>query len=311
MKRYVTHSGKFHLDDALAYAMLRRALGTSGHILVRSRDEGIIAAADIVWDVGGVYDPACMRYDHHQAGAPTHPDGHRYSAAGLVWRHHGSAVVGEILGDCLQAPLEAVVAAVAERFVRAVDLTDNGHATTLHSDLSRAIEAMNPDWLERRGLPPEHLDRLQSERFARAADLADSVLVQHVRAEHASTAAIELVLACHGGGSDPRILVMEEAMPWKGAVRLHGLPVLLAVYPYSSGWVVDTIEKREGDLELLLPLPQAWAGLRGAEMEKVSGVPGADFCHLGRFLAAGRTQESAMMLALRALSSADAVQTAA
>ncbi len=83
-----THSGSFHLDDAFAYAVLRLALslGAAGgdHALARTRDEAVVAAADVAWDVGAVYNPAAGRFDHHQRGAPAREDGLPYSAAGLV-----------------------------------------------------------------------------------------------------------------------------------------------------------------------------------------------------------------------------------
>lgn len=34
--------------------------------IVRSRDPAVLAEMDIVIDVGGVYDDATRRYDHHQ-----------------------------------------------------------------------------------------------------------------------------------------------------------------------------------------------------------------------------------------------------
>jgi uncharacterized UPF0160 family protein len=34
--------------------------------VVRSRDPAILAELDIVIDVGGIYDDATKRYDHHQ-----------------------------------------------------------------------------------------------------------------------------------------------------------------------------------------------------------------------------------------------------
>ena len=97
----VTHSGTFHLDDTFAYAVLRLALGLGeadrDHTLVRTRDEAVIAQADLAWDVEAVYDPAAGRFDHHQRGAPVRQDGTPLSAAGLVWRHHGEAAMRALL----------------------------------------------------------------------------------------------------------------------------------------------------------------------------------------------------------------------
>lgn len=36
--------------------------------VVRSRDPAVLADLDVVIDVGGVYDPAAQRFDHHQRG---------------------------------------------------------------------------------------------------------------------------------------------------------------------------------------------------------------------------------------------------
>ena len=53
----LSHSGKFHADDVLAWSLLCH-FHPNGHAfkLNRTRDENIIEA-DIVFDVGGIYDP--------------------------------------------------------------------------------------------------------------------------------------------------------------------------------------------------------------------------------------------------------------
>jgi len=55
-------------------------------------------------------------------------------------------------------------------------------------------------------------------------------------------------------------------------------------------------------------LPAAWAGLTGAELEAASGVPGASFCHNGRFIAAAKSREA--ILAMADLAVAEALATA-
>ena len=117
----VTHSGAFHLDDAFAYAVLRLALGHGeaghDHTLMRTRDAAVIAGADVVWDVGAVCDPAAGRFDHHQRGAPVRENGLPYSAAGLVWRHHGEAAVRALLAFPEAGDLAPAVAAEIDREV--------------------------------------------------------------------------------------------------------------------------------------------------------------------------------------------------
>ena len=56
-KTIVTHSGAFHADDVFAVATLD--LTYDGKVkFMRSREPEDLAKADIVLDVGAVYDPA-------------------------------------------------------------------------------------------------------------------------------------------------------------------------------------------------------------------------------------------------------------
>ena len=53
-------------DEALAVWMLKQTNDFKGASLIRTRDPAKLAECSVVVDVGGVYDPAQQRYDHHQ-----------------------------------------------------------------------------------------------------------------------------------------------------------------------------------------------------------------------------------------------------
>ena len=77
----VTHDGIF-ADEVFAVALLSMLYNIT---VVRTRSKAeltLAVASPIVWvvDVGGVYDPKTLCFDHHQ-------DGSLPSAAGLVWQH--------------------------------------------------------------------------------------------------------------------------------------------------------------------------------------------------------------------------------
>src|SRR6476646_4162141 len=96
-----THSGSFHADDVFGVGILMGVFPS--HRLVRTRKQELIDAADFAVDVGGSWDAATGRFDHHQRGF----DGARpaqlvdgqpvpgvgYASAGLVWAAHGRAYV--------------------------------------------------------------------------------------------------------------------------------------------------------------------------------------------------------------------------
>ena len=229
----VTHSGTFHLDDAFAYAALRVAFGLreagGDHALVRTRDELTIAEADVAWDVGAVYDPAAGRFDHHQRGAPERDDGLPYSAAGLVWRHHGEAAVRALLGASGADDLAAAAAAEIDReVVRRIDAIDNGVGPPGDAlGMASLVEDCNPPWDS-----PTVGDRAAEDAaFLRAAELSEGFLRRRAEAVRARLAAEAVVLSAHARSADPRILELDRKLPWEGPVHAHGLPVLYAVYP--------------------------------------------------------------------------------
>lgn len=79
--------------------------------IVRTRDPAVIAKADIVVDVGAVYDPETHRYDHHQREfTGTFDDKHkiRLSSAGLVYKHFGRRVLNTLYTGQPEATIELV-----------------------------------------------------------------------------------------------------------------------------------------------------------------------------------------------------------
>ena len=60
-----THSDYFHCDEVLATTMLLYTDAYKSSVIVRTRQEDVFDRVDILCDVGGVYDPAKQRYDHH------------------------------------------------------------------------------------------------------------------------------------------------------------------------------------------------------------------------------------------------------
>ncbi len=302
----VTHSGKFHCDEVFAYAVLRLALGLDApghdHTLLRTRRPEGIEAADIVWDVGGRYDAAAGRFDHHQHGAALRPDGTPFSSAGLIWQVHGPDAVAALLLEGTASLAAAIADELDEALVRRIDEIDNGVASdgSLRDPLGLAslIGEFNPAWNDPAASGPEAGDAA----FLEAAAFALGVLRRRVEAMRARHAAEAAVLAAHRSGADPRLLVLERGMPWKGVVHGHALPVLLAVSPASNGnWMLDTVPPEPGSFAQKLPLPEAWAGLPEAELAAASGVPDAVFVHLRRFVGAARSQAGAIAMAEKVL----------
>lgn len=127
-----THNGHFHADEALAVHMLRQYVPTyAGAKLVRTRDPALLSACHTVVDVGGEYDAAANRYDHHQRSFNTTFPGRptKLSSAGLVYLHFGREIVARRLAAAAaedDPQVTLVYNKLYESFVEALDAHDNG-----------------------------------------------------------------------------------------------------------------------------------------------------------------------------------------
>ena len=118
-KKLVTHNGSFHTDDIFAAAMLSMILERNGEAyeIIRTRDPEIIKDGDFVFDVGGTYDEALNRFDHHQVGgAGKGEQGIEYSSFGLMWKKFGEEFAGS----------QKVADIIQKKLVAPVDAHDNG-----------------------------------------------------------------------------------------------------------------------------------------------------------------------------------------
>ena len=291
--RVSTHSGTFHADDVFAFAVLRAALGDFE--FTRTRDAALIAAADLVFDVGGIYDPQRRRYDHHMRDLPRRADGTPYSSFGLIWRDYGQEALPRLVPGIGDESLDAVWSDIDEGIVISIDQADNGVAAVSPGHLSLLVEAFNPAW-----------DSVQSydEAFQAAADFAEGILIRACRQAHAEAHAMTLVLGAASRAQDPRIVVLDRKLPWEKAVYQGGLDELLfIVYPGEDRtvWYCRTVPPEPGSFGQRLALPEPWRGLQDEAFSKAAGISDGVFCHPGGFIAGARSLASTVRLAKMAI----------
>ena len=93
-------------------------------------------------------------------------------------------------------------------------------------------------------------------------------------------------------------LIFEECIPWiESFFALGGEdhPALFVVMPSTGGWKLRGIPPSwNRKMEVRVPLPLKWAGLLEGELQQVTKIPGAIFCHKGRFISVWSTKEDAL-----------------
>ena len=98
--------------------------------------------------------------------------------------------------------------------------------------------------------------------------------------------------AVHGGWIIPPVMNMIV----DGSAEARFL-----VFPQAGDWLVQAVPVAGQPFSQRLPLPAAWAGLRGADLAALTGVGDAVFCHNGRFIGGAGSREGAIALARLAL----------
>ncbi|MBB4572449.1 MYG1 family protein [Rhizobium lentis] len=289
----VTHSGGFHADELLSSVILTRLFPQAR--IVRSRaPEWITPGPDrIIYDVGGAYDAEAGIFDHHQRGAPLRDDGQPLSSFGLIWKHYGHDYLAA--AGIPEENIAELHASFDASFVLPIDLTDNGALSPSGPlaglTLPALLETLKPVFDDR---APEADDRAFHAALAIASSFVEAKIAQSA-AKLRAEAIVQQAIRYSGEG---RVLELPLGMPFRPAIVKAGADHLLfVVHPREKDWCVTGIRRADEGFELRADLPAAWAGLTNGELEAVCGVPGASFCHNGRFIAAARTREAALAMA--------------
>ncbi|MFT8364245.1 MAG: MYG1 family protein [Gluconobacter cerinus] len=313
----LTHSGNFHADETLGYAILHYALSPEGSLrgrvlgedtddrlqFVRTRSPERIAEADIVFDVGGVFDPSIGRYDHHMKDKPLREDGTPYSAAGLLWKDYGHAAIRNIVTTPVTEDIVAAIwQSLDKSLIIPVDQDDNGVAKMGKLSLADIVSACSPAWDTAELYGTQEAKKREALGFANAATAVASHLVNMVDRVRASLKAANRVVEAYEAAEDKRILVMETGMPTEKVIFERDLPVVYVVSPAGpEQWNVKAIPPVRGDFGQRVSLPEAWGGLEKTALAAVSGVPDAVFAHPARFICGAGSRNGAITMARLAL----------
>jgi uncharacterized UPF0160 family protein len=327
-----THSGTFQADEAMGVWMLRQHPTYRNAKVVRSRDPKVLDTLDIVIDVGGVYDHAALRYDHHQRGYDERFDeGKRdntaggrctkLSASGLVYRHYGKDVIHAFYPNLPQDHLDRVYIKVYNSLLEALDAIDTGvemapeGVELVYKDstgLSSRVSRLNPRWNEvdsATGFTPN-----PDERFELASKICGddfvAVMTKIVESDLPAREFVErAVMERHETDESGEIIKLASGgLPWPG--HLYDLEKELAIDPLikfvlytdqAGMWRVQAVTVEGQAFQNRLSLPEEWRGVRDQDLAALTQIPGCRFVHAAGFIGGADTYEGALEMAKVAL----------
>jgi uncharacterized UPF0160 family protein len=292
-KKLITHDGSFHADDIFAAAVLSMMLQKRGEKfeIIRTRNPEIVKEGDYVFDVGGIYDEKTNRFDHHQLSFEVkRSEGILYSSFGLVWKKFGQEL-------CASKKAEEII---DKKLVAPIDANDNGFdlVEIKHGISPYFIEnlfySMRPSWSE------ENLN--DDQMFFKSLQIAKEILEREIIRANDFILAEEKMMKDYQNAKDKRIIILERDYFFENILNKFSEP-LYVIYPRTDkvSYAVRAIREDPKNFKNRKNLPATWAGLRDEELQKVTGVKDAIFCHRALFLAVSRTKEGAIKLAELAL----------
>lgn len=289
----VTHNGSFHADDVFAVATIILSLPpNSEYTTIRTRDTDVIAGADFVVDVGGIYDAEKKRFDHHQkSGAGVRKNGIPYASFGLVWKEYGAEIVGS----------SEVAERIEEKLVFFIDALDNGIQIT--EPIFENIRAYTISdylysfWIDQ-NVSNEDIDVV----FHRVVSMAKDLIIREKQKISKIIEEGKIVENIYNQSEDKKIIILDKHLAW-GRKMVEKPEPLFVVYPSLNAglWNAQAVRKNLDSFELRVRFPKDWSAKTNEELIKISGVKGAVFCHKNLFLAVADSKEGAMALAKKAL----------
>lgn len=294
--KVVTHDGSFHADETFACAALSLWAENRGYKLeiIRTRNPEIIQKADMAVDVGMAYDPEKGRFDHHQKeGVGVRGNGIPYASFGLIWKHYGEEICGS----------KAVAEMIERKLILPIDARDNSVniSKILREDVPEysltreLVFAFKPTWQD----PISDYDK----KFGEFLEVVKKILINEIRVCTANAVGENKVSQEMKKQNSPAILALEEDLPWEEVVSKEE-QIKVVVYPRygKKMWYAETARGNVGDFQSgRVIFPNAWWGLRGQDLERISGIEGSVFCHKTGWLAVSETKKGAMQMAEIAL----------
>ncbi len=282
---FITHGGTFHADEVVATVILSKVF-EDVNIFRTFKVPEDLSKDVIVFDIGG------GKFDHHQKGGNgARENGVPYASCGLIWKEFGHELVANTPNP------ELVWQMVDRDLIQSIDATDNGQMPTADYPaqawtINKMISSFNPTWDSN-----EDSDKAFEKAVSFAETVFDNVLataIANAKAQSIVEKAIE--------ESQEHIMVLDEFLPWQEFIFTSTNPkaeeLWFVVFPSNrGGYNWQCVPDAFGSFGQRKSVPSEWCGAKPEELQKMTGVATATFCHATGFLGATDTKNDAIELA--------------
>ena len=300
----LTHSGQFHADDIFSTALLniyfKNKEPKTKLKYKRSIKKEDIDKADIVYDIGLIYNPKKLRFDHHQNDTGLiRSNGIPYAAFGLLFKHFGHGLISLISGEKNKKVLAEIFDIVEKKLIQHIDAMDNG--TSTYKQLFKGVDVITIDNYFRMykfEAGSEDMKKIDK-KFFELVKFSEPILENIINYATERQKEKALGQKAYNKAKDKRIIICDRFYSY----NFNEFPEpLIVVYPdLRNNWSAKNVQTGEDMYDARFYFPESWRGLVDEELERACGVKGAKFCHKSGFLCVNETKEGLMEMVMLAM----------
>jgi uncharacterized UPF0160 family protein len=292
----LTHSGSFHPDDIFSTALLNIYFKNKEPKTKLKHKRSIkpedIEKADIVYDIGLIYNPKKLRFDHHQNDKNlTRPNGIPYAAFGLVFKHFGIDLISLISSEKNKKVLKEIFDIVEKKLVQHIDAIDNGQSTYTQNFKGVDVFTVDNYYIMCR-TTVDDTSKSMDKKFFELVKFSENIIENVLNYAISTQKEQQLAIKVYKKAKDKRVIICDRFYNF----NFNKFPEpLVMVYPdLRGGWSAKNVQAGEESYDARFYFPESWRGLVDAELEKACGVKAAKFCHKSGFLCVNETKEGLM-----------------
>lgn len=283
----ITHNGTFHCDEIFSTIMFSKLLPDV--VVCRTSDLEKAKKTQYIYDVGG------GELDHHQFGGNgERENGVKYSSCGLVWKKYGKDIIKKYTND----NIDEIWQMIDKNLIQCIDAGDNGQIPDIDTSyrlvqVANIISEFNPTWDE--NVDPD----IKFQKALQVAEIVFENSMINTISKIKAKGKVELAINDAKDG----IMTLEKFLPWKEVLlesdSAKAKLINFVIFPSNrGGYNIYTVPEKLGSFESRKLFPKEWAGLKDKELQKVTTVKTARFCHNKCFICAVDTKEDALKLAI-------------
>ena len=300
------HGGKMHADDIFAVAITKICLeGKKQVVRVPSTDPSWDLRLDCGGEISFTDDKIVL--DHHQRTKyAVDSNGVKMAACNLAWNVFKFKYFTHEWSD-----LEITsVMAKMDLFFKEIAAVDNGDEeaakTATETSMNTVMGYFNVD--------PVAPAEIREQSFDNAVMVAELLLKQMITYTRRTARMLDRAMDEIEEAADDgtHVIRMSTVLPWLQVMKMHPelfVDKFLVTYPsirdeqlqyYIQAIPIDV----SNPFSQRVSAPEAWHGLRDKELQDITGVKEALFCHASGFLTTASTQAGADALINRILQNA-------